>query len=205
MKDDMAFEAIISNTVEKPENSPKCEKPQKPYFLKDDPVEISRRKVTAPSVDAGRNDETNCPESVEIKVETAAGAGERIADSREGGIIDGYNLKSGAEQKDHDNQKKALLNMISALNSEYFKLTKIQFGILRENVALQYRICKIDMEYSSEFDEFVAGLIGKKSAPFERKRQEKEREYEAIEEKLKKIDGRIGELRAKLEEMKNAV
>lgn len=185
MKDDMVFDSILSNTgerMEKTENAPKKEKSEKiqmPYFLKS--------KIS----DSG---------------------GERIADSREEGIVDGCGerivdgdkLKSDDTQKDHDIRKKALLNAISALNSEYFKLNKIQFGILRENVALQYRIFKIDMEYSSEFDEFVAGLIGKKTAPLARKIQDKEREYGAIEEKLKKIDGRLSELLAKLEAMKNA-
>lgn len=185
MKDDMVFDSILSSAgerMEKTENATKKEKSEKiqmPYFLKS---------------------------------KTSDSDGERIADSREEGIVngcgerivDGDKLKSDEAQKDHAKQKKALLNSISALNSEYFKLTKIQFGILRENVALQFRICKIDMEYSSEFDDFVAGLIGKKTAPLERKRQENEREYEAIEEKLKKIDGRLSELLAKLEGMKNA-
>jgi len=174
-----------------------------------EPVISNASEISEKTVNAKINEKSEKIEKIQmpyfLKGKTSDSGGERIADSREEGIIDGDKLKSGAEQKDHDKRKKALLNMISALNSEYFKLTKIQFGILRENVALQYRICKIDMEYSSEFDEFVAGLIGKKSAPLERKRQENEREYEAIEEKSKKIDGRIGELRAKLEVMKNAV
>jgi len=85
---------------------------------------------------------------------------------------------------------------IKALNSEYFMLTKRQFELMRENAKLQTRIFKIDMEYNSGFDEFVASVIGKKSAPLECQYSNNEKECERIEVKLKEINACIEELRA---------
>jgi hypothetical protein len=95
-------------------------------------------------------------------------------------------------------RKKSVRDQIKALNTEFFKLTKRQFQIMRENMSLQIEIFRTDWKYSSEFDEFISQFIGKKSAPLERKHSANEREYETIEARLKSIEGRIAELNASI-------
>jgi predicted RNase H-like nuclease (RuvC/YqgF family) len=105
---------------------------------------------------------------------------------------------SPADDSSDDPDDRRVREQIAALNSEFFKLTKRQFEIMRENMNLQVAIFKIDWDYSSEFDDFISQFIGKKSASLERKHSANEREYETIEARLKSIESRISELRASI-------
>ncbi|MEZ7892117.1 MAG: hypothetical protein QMC67_10230 [Candidatus Wallbacteria bacterium] len=80
------------------------------------------------------------------------------------------------------------------LNKKWFEITSRQFKILCENSKLTTKIFETDWEYSSEFDEFVASIIGKKSRPFAMKIKQNENEYSENEKELKRIEQELSNL-----------
>lgn len=80
------------------------------------------------------------------------------------------------------------------LNKKWLELTKRQFKLMLENTKLNFKILKIDMEYSSEFDDFVASIVGKKSVPLSAKVKKNEYEYSENEKKIKILEAEIEKL-----------
>lgn len=141
------------------------------------------------------NDEKKRKNSNVVKAEKPTDAiADAVAHTDDSGAPEGGAAPDKNDEIPDNPANRAIREQISALNSEYFKLTKRQFALMRENLNLSVKILETDMEYSSDFDEFVAGLIGKKSAPLERKHTSNESEYEDIEARLEKINSRIKEL-----------